>query len=87
MKEQLKGFEYDAQKHGGRDFKTPLKSPSLFGDPKFFKSVFITDDDSEAELEKNKRNQMELFKKKLVVENPQFKVNTIVTESHVMQKY
>ena len=69
------------------DFFTSVKSPRYFSDNKFFNSVFVAGGDAEKELEDYRKSELEKWTKKLVVESPTFKVNTIVSAHSNVDKY
>lgn len=58
-----------------------------FSDAKFFNTVFIGGDDMVAEELADKKREVEEWKKKVVVENEHFFVNTKPNETHQKDKY
>ncbi len=58
------------------DFFTNFRCPPTFADREFFKTVFISGDDMVKEMHEAKLKEVEDWKKKVVVENPHFAVNT-----------
>lgn len=87
QKKKLKSFAYDPAQNGGLDFVASKVTSKYFGDPESFKSVFVSGGDAEKEYADFVKNEQETFKKKLVVESPVFKVNTIVPKHHNVDKY
>lgn len=64
------------EEHGKPDFYTNFRCPSTFADPSFFKTVFISGDDMVKEMQEARAKEQEDWKKKLVVDNTHFTVNT-----------
>jgi hypothetical protein len=59
-----------------QDFFMNFKCPQTFADPSFFKTVFISGDDMVREMAAAKAKEAEDWKKKVVVNNLHFTVNT-----------
>jgi hypothetical protein len=62
--------------HSKVDFFTNFRCPPTFADREFFKTVFISGDDMVKELQESKLKEVEDWKKKVVVDNTHFTVNT-----------
>jgi predicted butyrate kinase (DUF1464 family) len=58
-----------------------------FSDPNYFKTVFISGEDMDKELAELKKKELEEFDKKVVVKNKHFYVESLVKESHQLDKY
>ena len=63
---------------GKPEFRKDFKVPPTFSDLEFFKTIFISGEGMEKEMEESKRKEYEDWKAKIVVGNPHFKVDTIV---------
>ncbi len=57
-------------------FSTNFRVPPTFADREFFNTVFISGDDMVKEMLELQQKEQEEWRKKLVVENPHFTVNT-----------
>jgi hypothetical protein len=66
------------------DFFTNFRCPQTFADNDFFKTVFISGDDMVKEMQEAKLKEAEDWKKKVVVDNLHFTVNTRQPE-HIAQ--
>jgi predicted secreted protein len=86
-KAKLKSHTYDPREHNGLDFHSHVKSPTTFSEKEFFNSVFVSGGDAEKEAEDYRKNEQNLFSKKVVVDSLQFKVNTIVKKHDLVDKY
>ena len=56
------------------DFNKNIRPTEVFSDRDFFKTVHLGGDDVIAELEEAKKREHQVWKEKLVVDNPVFKV-------------
>lgn len=65
-----------AESQSKQDFFTNFRCPQTFADPEFFKTVFISGDDMVKEMQEAKIKEQEDWKKKVVVDNLHFSVNT-----------
>ena len=82
MKEKMttvkaRGAPYTlAESQSKVDFFTNFRCPPTFADNEFFKTVFISGDDMVKEMQEQKIKEQEDWKKKVVVGNTHFSVNT-----------
>ena len=61
---------------GKPDFFTNFRAPQTFSNNEFFKTVFISGDDMVKDQQEQKLKEIEDWKKKVVVDNDHFTVNT-----------
>ena len=75
----MKGFEFNAEAYGVPDFQAKVKGAKhgTFSNPEYFKTVFISGDDMVAQELADKQKEIDDFKKKVVVANEHFYVNTM----------
>lgn len=75
--EVLKSRPPFVREEGKPEFVKNFTTPATFSENEFFKTIFISGEGLEKEMEEVKRKQYEDWKSKIVVNNPHFKVDTI----------
>jgi hypothetical protein len=86
-KAKLKQAIYNPANDGKADFQSKVTGPQTFSDPNFFKTVFISGEDMDKELAEVRKKELEEFDKKVVVKNKHFYVDSLVKQSHQIDKY
>lgn len=77
-KQKQKALEFKAGENGKPNFQAKVKSEqNTFSKADYFKTVFISGDDMMKEEAEMKQKEIDDFKKKVVVDNMVFKVNTM----------
>lgn len=75
--ESMKGRQpFKPEEYGKSNFQLNFRVPQTFGDRETFNTVFISGDDMVKELLELQQKEQDDWKKKVVVENPHFVVNT-----------
>ena len=64
------------ESEGKTNFMMNFKCPKTFSENDFFKTVFISGDDMVKEMQAMKAKEIDDWKKKVIVENEHFTVNT-----------
>lgn len=72
----LKAAPPFSTEEGKPGFYTNFRCQQTFSEPAFFKTVFISGDDMVKEMQEAREKEVEDWKKKVVVENEHFTVNT-----------
>jgi hypothetical protein len=73
--------------HGDRDFLSRVKGTELFSKKNYFKTVFASGGDLDAEIAEVKRKEVERFNERMVVDSKEFKVNKTIKSNNVIDKF
>jgi len=78
---------YRPAEDGKPDFYSKVKNVTTFSDKGFFKTVFSGGDDMVAEMQALKKKEADNWKAKLIVANPHFSTNTVISKSEQTDKF
>ena len=69
-----------------KDFMSRVPSINTFSEQSYFKTIFSGAADLQSELSATRQKEVEEFKRKVVVDSLDFKVNKMIKHSHVLDK-